>query len=144
MPQAQTIVNRFGKVLGWNNVSMNVGGRDIEGMNEISYSDSQELEVIGGAGPMPIGVGAGEYKASAKIKLILEEVLAMQASLPKGTRLAGLAIGDIVVQYNQNDVPVTDIIHNCYLKGNGRTVKRGDKDVWVEFELLTTHITYAA
>lgn len=142
MPQVQTITNRFGKVTGWNNVSMNVGGRDIEGMEDISYDDNVEIETIGGAGQMPIGVGVGEYKAKAKIKLLWEEVQAMQSSLPKGTRLAGLFVGDIVVQYNQADAPVTDIIHNCYLKNNGRTIKRGDKSIWVEFDIITTHITY--
>ena len=143
MPQAETIVNRFGKVLGWNNVTVNLGGRDVQGIEEIQYEDNVEMETVGGAGQFAQGIGQGEYKANAKIKLLLEEVIAMQSDLPKGTRLAGLFLGDIVVQYNKNNVPITDIIHNCYLKNNGRSPKRGDKSLWKEFDLLTTHISYA-
>lgn len=144
MPQVATIINRFGKVLGWNNTTVNIGGRDVQGIESISYEDSVELETIGGAGQFAQGVGEGEYKASAKVKLLLEEILAIQSSLPKGTRLAGLFIGDIVVQYNRNNAPVTDIIHNCTIKNNGREAKGKDKSLWKEFDLLTTHITYDA
>ena len=60
-----TIINRFGKVAGWNSITVNLLGRDVEGITEIEYSDSLEKENIRGAGAYPVGRGEGNYEAKA-------------------------------------------------------------------------------
>ena len=34
-----TVVNHFGKLQGWNNVTFNLLGRDVVGITEINYSE---------------------------------------------------------------------------------------------------------
>ncbi len=87
------LVNKFGKVAGWNSTTATMmGGRDIEGITELKYDDNVEKENIYGAGKMPIGRGGeGNYKATASITLIKEEVDALQLSLGPGKRLTDIA-----------------------------------------------------
>lgn len=49
---------------GWNSVTYNLYGRDVEGISELGYDDNIEKEMIYGAGRMPIGVGEGNYQGN--------------------------------------------------------------------------------
>ena len=57
-----TIINKFGTMAGWNAVTARILGRDIVGIKKVAYSDEQELDNEYGAGIMPIGQSAGNYK----------------------------------------------------------------------------------
>jgi len=51
MPQlGATIINKFGKMQGWNSVTVNVLGRDLEGITSIKYDDCTQKENVYGAG----------------------------------------------------------------------------------------------
>jgi hypothetical protein len=100
MAQRTTIINKFGKMAGWNSVTARALGRDIVGIKKIAYSDEQEMDNEYGAGKMPIGQSEGNYKAKASIELTIEERLALQASLPSGTRIQDIAPFPIVVAYD--------------------------------------------
>ena len=127
---------------GWNSATLNLYGRDVEGISELGYDDSVEKELIKGAGKMPIGVGEGDYVAKMTLKLYQEEVIAIMDSLPPGVRLQDIAPTDVIVQYTYNTRIYKDIIRNVEFTKVGRAVKKGDKTVEQTVEVICTHIDW--
>lgn len=144
MSQATRIINKFGTMTGWNSVTVNLLGRDVEGINAISYSDSETKENAYGAGKYPIGRSRGNYEPTASISLYKEEVEALRLSLPiTKRRLQDIAPFDIVVQYVSEDGQIlTDKIHNAEFTNDGVEVAQGDGTISREYELIVSHITY--
>ena len=140
--QATTLVNAFGKMAGWNSISWNQFGRDVEGLLEIGYDDTVEKELQYGSGKMPIGYGEGNYQATIKLVLTMEEVVAMLDSIPKGKRLQDAEPTDIVCQYEYTTRIYKDILKNFVPTKLGRTVKQGDKVVGQVMEGIITHIEW--
>lgn len=138
------IINKFGKMAGWNSVTARVLGRDLVGIKKIAYSDEQDLENEYGAGGFPIGQSEGEYKAKSSIELTIEERLALQDSLPRGGRIQDIAPFSVIVSYDYLGTIYKDVIHNCRFMNNGIDVKQGDKTISTDHNLLTTHITWNA
>lgn len=142
MAKVVTLINAFGRMAGWNSATLNIYGRDVEGISELGYDDSIEKELIKGAGRMPIGVGEGDYVAKMTLKLYQEEVIAIMDSLPAGTRLQDVAPTDVIVQYTYNTRIYKDIIRNVEFTKVGRGVKKGDKTVEQTVEVICTHIDW--
>lgn len=137
------LTNKFGKVAGWNNVSVVIFGRVLEGITALSYDDSMEKENIYGAGAMPVGRGEGNYQAKCSITLLKEEVDALLLSLGSGGNLVDIPPFDIPVVYTRKNGLVTqDIIRNCEFKGNGVDVKQGDTSIASSHELVVSHIDW--
>jgi len=141
MPQA-TIINKFGKVAGWNSVTANLLGRDVEGIREINYNDTVEKDNAYGAGGMPIGRGEGNYSAKCSLELTVEEELALQASLPRGKRLADINPFDITVEFEYSSVKYRDRVRNAEFTGRAVAVKQGDKTIAHKHELIVSHIDW--
>jgi hypothetical protein len=136
------IVNKFGTLLGWNNITFNILGREIEGIDEIEYSEEEEVGVAHGAGKMPIGKTRGNYKASSSIGLYAEEIISLQQQLPKGSRLSDIPDFDATVTYEFNGTVYTDIIRNCTYSKNMRSVKNGDGKIVNKFDLVPSHMDW--
>lgn len=137
-----TIINKFGKMVGWNSVSFQLFGRTVVGIKKIAYNDEKDLENEYGAGDMPIGQSDGNYKAGASVELTIEERLAIQNSLPPGKRIQDIGAFPIVVAYDYNGTVYKDIVQNCRFKNNGIDVKQGDKTISTDHTLLTSHIDW--
>ncbi|RTY80682.1 hypothetical protein EKL97_10480 [Flavobacterium sp. LS1P28] len=142
MAKVVTLINAFGRMAGWNSVTLNLFGRDVEGIAEVSYDDTIDKELIYGAGKMPIGVGEGDYKAKFGLKLYQEEVIAIMDSLPPGVRLQDIIGTDVIVQYTYNTRIYKDIIRNVEFTKVGKAVKKGDKTVEQTVECICTHIDW--
>lgn len=137
------LINKFGKMTGWNSITVNVMGRDLEGITQLSYTDSETKENVYGAGKYPIGRSSGNYEAEAKISLYKEEADGLRLSLGPGKRVMDIAPFDIVVQYeNQVGVILKDRIRNCEFKNDGVEVAQADGTIVTEYELLVSHIDY--
>ncbi|KAA6347162.1 hypothetical protein EZS27_005331 [termite gut metagenome] len=134
------IINKFGRLIGWNSVTVNVLGRDVEGITAVKYNDSKEKENSYGAGAYPIGRGEGNYAAEASITLKKEEIIAIQQMLPPGKRLTDIAPFDIVVEYEYQLMKYRDRIRNCEFTDNGVEVKQNDKTIDKEMKLIVSHI----
>lgn len=142
MPKA-TIINKFGTLQGWNSVTVNLLGRDVEGIAKVSYDDSTTKENAYGAGPYPIGRTEGNYEAKASIELLKEEVDGIQKALPSGMRLQEIPPFDINVVYERKDGTIQkDRIMNCEFTNNAREVSQNDGSISVELELITSHILW--
>lgn len=136
------IINKFGKMAGWNSITVNLLGRDVEGISSLSYSDELEKENVYGAGKYPVGRGEGNYTAEASITLFKEEQVALTSSMPVGGRVQDIAPFDIIVQYDYNGRIVTDIIRNAEFKNSGTEVSSNDKSTGYQYDLIVSHIDY--
>lgn len=136
------LINKFGRVAGWNNITTTMLGRDLEGINELAYGDSVEKENVPGAGKYPIGRGEGNYTANCSITLLKEEVDALQLSLGPGKRLTDIAPFDIAVSYDYLGKIYKDRIRNCEFTGRSVEVKQNDKSIVTKFELIVSHIDW--
>lgn len=137
-----TIINKFGKLAGWNSVTSNMMGRDPEGITEIEYSDNKDKENHYGKGGYPIGRGEGNYSAKAAVTLLIEESNAIQKSLPRGKRLVDILPFDWVVEYEYQGMKYKDIIRNCEFTGRSVAVKQGDKTIANKYDLIVSHIDW--
>lgn len=138
----RTLINKFGKVAGWNSVTTTMLGRDLEGITELQYDDAVTKENVYGAGSMPIGRSHSNYEAKASITLLKEEVMALQFSLAPGKRLQDIAPFDIAVSYDYGGMIYKDRIRNCEFTGNAVDVKQGDGSIASQYELVVTHIEW--
>ena len=114
-----TIINKFGTLTGWNNITLNLLFRDLEGITELSYTDEVEKNNEYGAGGYPQGQSRGNYKAESYVNLFSEEIVALQASIPPGTRIQDIPPFPIIVQYEVNGLLFKDVLNNCSFKNNG-------------------------
>jgi hypothetical protein len=137
-----TIINKFGKMAGWNSITVNLLGRDVEGITELSYTDSTEKENVYGAGSMPVGRAAGNYAAKASITIFKEEMIALQRSIGPGKRLDDIAPFDINVHYEYQGFMYKDRIRNCEFAGSGTEVKQNDKTIAYKHDLVVSHIDW--
>ena len=143
MSQA-TIINKFGKMQGWNSITVNLLGRDVEGITQFSYNDSVEMENAYGGGMFPVGRGEGNYVAeNPKLTLYKEEWDAIQKAIPPGTRIQEIEPFDVIVIYKQKSGLITkDIIRNCQFTGRGVEAAQNDKTLIYEAELICSHIDW--
>lgn len=136
------IVNKFGTLLGWKDITFNLMGRDVEGITEIEYEDDQTIENEYGAGKMPIGTSEGNYTAKGTISMYAEEHIAILKSLPKGTRLQDVNIPAIPVIYGIDEVATKDVLNNVRILNNVRSFKQGDGKIIMKFNLKISHIDW--
>lgn len=137
-----TIINKFGQMVGWNNISWDWLDRTVEGINALSYTDNQEMENITGAGGYPVGQGTGNYTAEASVTLHLEEIRAMEASLPVGKRIQDIVIPKVTVEYELNGSVIRDVLNNVRITGRGVEVSNNDKVIAFQHTLLVSHIDW--
>ncbi len=138
----KVINNRFGVLTGWNNIKVNILGRDLEGITEVEYSDEKNFTPEYGAGDSPVGMSTGNYSAKASISLYWEEVRALLESLPKGSRIQDVPAFDVIVEYEFNNEVIKDVINACHFKNNGVALKQGDGKVITKIELPCMDITW--
>lgn len=141
--KAKSIINSLGKLQGWNNITTNLFGRDVVGIEEISYSDNIKKENAYGAGGMPVGRTESNYEAKASITLLKEEVDAIRKTLPPGKRLQDIDMSDIVVEYaTKSGEIMRDTIRNAEFTGSEIQVKQGDGSIAMKLELIVSHIDW--
>ena len=136
------LINKFGKVAGWNSITTTMLGRDLEGITELEYGDTVEKENVYGAGGFPVGRGEGNYAATASVTLIKEEADALQLSLGPGKRLTDIAPFDIAVSCDYLTKIYKDRIRNAEFTGRSVEVKQNDKVIATKFELIVSHIDW--
>jgi hypothetical protein len=143
MAQVKEIVNNFGKMQGWNNVTVNLLGRDVVGITAISYTDTWEKENAKGAGRMPVGRGYKGYTAEASITLYKEEIDALKSVLPPYSRIQDIDMFDIVVEYKRsNGVIQRDRIRNAEFTNDGVEITNEDGTISIQHTLIISHIEW--
>ena len=136
------VINQFGTMVGWTKVSARIMGRDLVGIRKIQYGDSVDRENQYGSGGEVIGRSEGNYEANASMELTIEEKMALQASLPKGSRIQDIPSFPVTVAFDFGGKVYKDVIHNCQFTDTGVDVKQGDKTIAHDYKLIVSHISY--
>lgn len=136
------MVNINGSHYNWSNIEFSINGITFLDVVSISYEETQERELVFGAGNRPIGYGDGNIECSASVTLKMEAVQELQKIAPNG-RLQSIEPFEISVSFlnSQNDI-VTDTLRNCLFMTNKRDFNQGDKSFDVDLDLLLTHIEW--
>lgn len=142
MAEAGKIVNQFGVMTGWNSVTVNLLGRDLEGITELAYSDKEEKKNARGFGKYSVGRTTQNYEANASINIYVEEVAGLDTSLPVGKRIQDIEPFDITVVYDLNGVIRKDIIRSAQFTNRGVEVKNGDGTISTKHELIVAKIDW--
>lgn len=116
-------------------------GNPIAGITAINYSDKQEITDNMGAGNFAVNRSFGGVKYEGSIKLMMEEVEALQAAAPNG-RLQEIPEFNIIISFEQNGRVATHTLTNCRFKDNLRDSKTGDMTVEVEIPLAIGQIKW--
>jgi len=127
---------------GWNNITWDWLDRSVEGISALAYSDAKEMENIPGAGGYPVGQGDGNYMAEGSVTLYLEEIRAMEKSLPRGRRLQDIVIPKVTIEYDLNGEVIRDVLNNVRIMGRGVEVSNNDKVIANQYSLLVSHIDW--
>jgi len=137
-----TIINSFGKLTGWNSLTFNILGRDVEGIAELEYTDEVKKDNEYGAGGFPLGQSQGNYSAKGSVTLYSEEIVALQGALPPGARMQDIPPFPGNSVYELNNVIVRDVLNNCSFMNIGKAVKQGDGKITHKCDLLISHIDW--
>lgn len=134
-----------GESYSWSNISVSFLNNVAIGVTNISYSDSQEIEEVYGAGVNPVARGFGNYLAEATITFQMEELESLITVAPNG-RLQDIQDFNITISYLTDAAAkiVTHKLYNCRMKSNGRTVAQNDKMIEFEVDLAVSHIDWSA
>ncbi|AUS06480.1 hypothetical protein [Pseudotamlana carrageenivorans] len=121
---------------GWCDISVVFGGRIIEGITEIEYTEKREKDKLYGRGCKPHKVLRGNYDYEGKIILWQSELEAMTRDAPDKDVLK--LNFEIVVSYAPEDggQMVTDICKSVELTEVKKGMKQGDKNMLVELPII--------
>lgn len=143
MAQVKEVINNFGKMQGWNNVTVNLLGRDVVGITAISYTDNVEKENAKGAGRMPVGRAYKSYSAEASITLYKEEIDALKSVLPPCSRIQDISMFDVVVEYKRdNGIIQCDRVRNAEFINDGVDITNEDGTISTQLKLVISHIEW--
>jgi hypothetical protein len=143
METGNTIPLINGREYAWSDISIRLLGRTIIGITSIDYGDEQKKDYHYGQGNMPQNFTRGQYKAHAKCKLQMKELVALQKSVPEGQYIQAIGNFPVIVSYlNDENEVVTDIINNCSITSNGRQSNAGGGVIEHEIDLSPSHIKW--
>lgn len=124
-------------------ITFNILGVPMAGVQAIQYAEEQTKENNFGAGRFVVSRGYGQIEPSASITLLAEEVAALEAAAPNG-RLQDIPPFDIPVifQPRNSTVIYKDVLRNCEFTKNERDASTGDTGIPVELPLIISHVDW--
>jgi hypothetical protein len=113
----------------------------ITGISAIEFEESLEKTKNYGAGNMPRSVSIGNYDASGKITLFMDEVEKIRNVSPNRSLLY-VPPFDIIITYLPVDATkaVNVILRNVEFTTEPSSASQNDQNIQVELDLLITHI----
>lgn len=126
-----------GKHYDWSDVNIYLPGLTIE-VQDISYDDELEKELVYGKGNKPRGYGTGNYKPSAKISLLREDYnILLDYCRRRRVAFYKLEIDKIIVSYANDNYPIqTDVLPKCSFMKRSLKAAQGDKSLKVDLDIL--------
>uniref|UniRef100_C6E6Q4 Phage tail protein n=1 Tax=Geobacter sp. (strain M21) TaxID=443144 RepID=C6E6Q4_GEOSM len=125
-----------GNSYDWESVEIMLPNGLTIGLTSIDYDDERPIKERYGRGGTPRGYGRGNYKASAKIEMDLDEAMRLQTAL--GGSVYDSPPFPIVICYAPDLMPtVTDFLPLCKITKTSTGAKQGDENVGVRKYDLT-------
>lgn len=128
----------------WSDIALSYGGRIIDGVTEVEYTEKTEKEYLYGRGRHPMEILEGKRSYEGKLSVWQSEL----ESLTRDSRnkdLLDLSF-DVVVSYIPKDGGqiVTDILKNVEFTEVKKGMKQGDKNMIVELPIMFLKIVRQA
>ena len=131
-----------GKSYEFADITCIVLGIPIVGITSIEYGEESETENIYATGRFPVSRGVGRVMPTAKITMLMEEVMNIVSASPTG-RIYDIPEFDIIVAYTDLSlIPVVHKIRNVKFKNNKISSSTGDTSVPIEMDLIISHIEW--
>lgn len=130
-----------GNTYSWSSVTLKVDGDRYFGITAIGYGDSRERSKAYGMGRhhAPRGRGAGKYGTdpctATMYKDTFDAFLAALAVAATDGKSVGNVQFQIVVQYVENDISITDEIEDCVLTKFAAKAEENPDSLMVELEI---------
>ena len=125
----------------WSDITLVLGGKDITGIQGVSYTEKQEKEAIYGKGAEPHSIQRGNKSYEGEITLLQSEFETLVANAPNRDILK-LNL-DAVVYYGnpaEGTVMISDILQGIEFTEVPNTMSQGDKYMEVKIPLIFTRI----
>jgi hypothetical protein len=124
------------KNYSWNDISILLGSRIVEGVEDIEYTYKQEKGVLRGRGGKGHKITRGNKDYEGKITLWQSEVESMINDAPNKDILA--LTFDIVWSFVPDDggATVTDVLSTCEITEYKKSMKQGDKNMLIELPFM--------
>lgn len=128
------------KEYSWCEISVAFGGRIIEGITAVEYTEKKEKDYLYGRGCTPHRIVGGNRSAEGKITLWQSEIEAMTRDA-KNKDILSLEL-DITVTYAPKDggQSVTDILKKAQFTEVKKGMAQGDKNMLVEMPIIITEV----
>lgn len=128
------------KQYAWKDLSIVFGGRILEGITEIEYTEKREKDYLYGRGSKPYEILWGNSSYEGKITVWQSELEAMTRDSTDKDMLS--LEFDIVVTYAPSDGGqiVTDILKKVQFSEVKKALKQGDRNMPVELPILFTDV----
>lgn len=131
-----------GRSYSYADITVIILGAPIIGVTSIEYGEDAMTENIYATGRFPVSRGTGQVTPTAKITLLMEEVLNLMTAVTSG-RLYDIPEFDIIVSFTDTSlIPVVHKIRNCKFKTQTISSSTGDTSIPVEMELVISHIEW--
>lgn len=131
-----------GKAYEFADITCIILGSPIFGVTAIEYGEEDNTENIYATGRYPVARGYGQIEPSAKITILMNEVMNIVSAAPNG-RIQDIPEFDIVVTFTDaNLIPVVHKIRNCRFKKNMVGTATGDTSIPMELDLVVSHIEF--
>jgi len=131
-----------GKSYEFADITCIVLGIPIVGITSIEYGEESETENIYATGRFPVSRGVGRVQPTAKITMLMEEVMNIVSASPNG-RIYDVPEFDIIVAFTDLSlIPVVHKIRNVKFKNNKISSSTGDTSVPIEMDLVISHIEW--
>ena len=124
----------------WSDVAVVMAGRMVTGIRGISYTSSQEKEVLYAKGNKPHSIQRGNKSYSGSIRLLQSELDALEAAA-RGDVLD--VSFNLIVSYGnplKGDVITTDILMGCEITEVPKSINQNDKFMEIELPLIILDI----
>lgn len=126
-----------GRAYDWGDVNVQIPGLTLE-VQEISYDDEQEKELVYGLGSRPRGYGRGNYKASGKITMLRDDYdTLLDHCKQTGTPFFSLEFPKIIISYaNDGERTRQDVLNKVSFSKRSSKAAQGDKSLKVDLDLM--------
>jgi hypothetical protein len=129
-----------GKAYEYADITCIILGVPIVGITAIEYGEEANTENIYATGRYPVSRGYGQVTPSAKVTILMNEVMNIVSAAPN---VHDIPEFDIIVTYTDaNLIPVTHKIRNCRFKNNMISSASGDTSIAIPLDLIVSHIEF--
>lgn len=131
-----------GKAYEYADITCIILGVPIIGVTAIEYGEEANIENIYATGRYPVARGYGQVEPSAKVTILMNEVMNIVSIAPQG-RLQDIPEFDIIVSFTDaNLIPVVHKIKNCRFKKNMISTTSGDTSIPMELDLVISNVEF--